>query len=265
MIAAVVAVLALTLPASAVAYAASLPSDNGSPAAEARVDNSDYEAVGATDSTGTADSGEADVADGTEAADDANSEAKGATDSTGTTGEVEADVTGGTNEKDSEADAADGETNPFAAAFETLKSMSTEILCALTFIGSMILAWAYKKGLLPLLRGGLGAISSAVSGIKESAESGENATRELTKAVVERLTEAEEALEKMTEGLDGIGETLDKLKSDEEDRARLKTLIAAQVEMLYDIFMTSSLPQYQKEAVGERIAKMKEALGVNEN
>jgi hypothetical protein len=40
----------------------------------------------------------------------------------------------------------------------------------------------------------------------------------------------------------------------------MKTIMSAQVDMLYNIFMSSSLPQYSKDAVGERISEMKAAL-----
>lgn len=33
-----------------------------------------------------------------------------------------------------------------------------------------------------------------------------------------------------------------------------------QINMLYDIFMTSALPQYEKDAVGERISAMNKIL-----
>ena len=156
------------------------------------------------------------------------------------------------------------EKNPFESAFDTVKTMSAEIFCALTFIGSMILAWAYKKGLLPLLQGGLGAISTAVTKIKEKSEATEGATRELSATVAARLEKTEQALAKVTEGLQGLSDALDRLASDADDKERLKTVLTAQIDMLYDIFMTSALPQYQKDAVGERISKMKEALGKNE-
>ena len=34
----------------------------------------------------------------------------------------------------------------------------------------------------------------------------------------------------------------------------------AQVDMLYEIFMSSSLPQYQKDSVGEKISSMRKSL-----
>ena len=40
--------------------------------------------------------------------------------------------------------------------------------------------------------------------------------------------------------------------------------MSAQIDMLYGIFMTSSLPQYQKDAVSEHIHKMKEVSGLVE-
>ena len=44
-----------------------------------------------------------------------------------------------------------------------------------------------------------------------------------------------------------------------------RVILSAQVDMLYDIFMTSALPQYQKDAVGERIAAMRGALLKNDD
>ena len=50
-----------------------------------------------------------------------------------------------------------------------------------------------------------------------------------------------------------------------ENTEELSVIVGTQIDMLYDIFMTSALPQYQKDAVGERVAKMKEALAGNGN
>ena len=47
------------------------------------------------------------------------------------------------------------------------------------------------------------------------------------------------------------------------EKKQLYLILNAQIEMLYDLFMSSALPQYQKDAVGEKIAKMKEAVREN--
>ena len=45
----------------------------------------------------------------------------------------------------------------------------------------------------------------------------------------------------------------------------MKALMSAQIDMLYDIFMTSSLPQYQKDAVNKRISEMKEVRALDKD
>ena len=42
--------------------------------------------------------------------------------------------------------------------------------------------------------------------------------------------------------------------------AELRLILNSQIELLYEIFMSSSLPTYQKDAVGARFAEMKRAL-----
>jgi hypothetical protein len=38
-----------------------------------------------------------------------------------------------------------------------------------------------------------------------------------------------------------------------------------EIDMLYEIFISSSLPQYSKDAISERVAKMKKILLAGEN
>ena len=171
----------------------------------------------------------------------------------------ENDTQGPTNA--TESDKAD---NPFATAFSAVKGYATEILAALTFIGSLILAYAYKRGLIPLLKSSISAISGTVAKVKESAERGEGKTDELAISVTSRLNDAELILDGITETLSTLESTLDGIKSDKDEVARLKVIMSAQVDMLYAIFISSALPQYQKDEVGRRIAEMREALSCDE-
>ena len=43
-------------------------------------------------------------------------------------------------------------------------------------------------------------------------------------------------------------------------RESLRLILEGQIDMLYAIFMTSALPQYQKDEIGERISRMREEL-----
>ena len=83
-------------------------------------------------------------------------------------------------------------------------------------------------------------------------------TDELLAEFTERLARAEEVLEKFGNAIEEIAEKTEDGKHAAEDRANMKALMVAQIDMLYDIFMTSSLPQYQKDAVNKRIQGMKE-------
>lgn len=159
------------------------------------------------------------------------------------------------------ADKTDG-GNPFAAMFEAVKEYATEIFCSLSLACSLVLAYCYKRGLIPLLTGGLNSLSGVVKSVKESTERGEGETRELAKIVSARLTEAENALDIITASVTDLAARLDELKDDKDEKAELKIILGAQVDMLYSIFMTSALPQYQKDEVGARIAEMRHALGL---
>ena len=171
-------------------------------------------------------------------------------------------VTEGTTESNGEK--KDGTGNPFEALFNTVKAYATEIFCAMTFVGSLILAYAYKCGLIPIIKGGIGALSATVSGIRESAERGEKKTDELGRAVSERLKNAESTLDGISENLSLMATKLDKLEADGDEKRKLRIVMNAEVDMLYSIFMTSALPQYQKDEIGERIAKMREVLADDE-
>ena len=154
--------------------------------------------------------------------------------------------------------------NVFTTIFNQLKSYATEIFCGMTFIGSLILAYAYKKGLIPLIEKTLVSISGAVAKIKERTESGAIATEELGASLSEKLEKSEMIVNSMIDRIGEMNKELAEIKTSELERTdsckELSIIVGTQIDMLYDIFMTSALPQYQKDAVGEKVAKMKETL-----
>ena len=154
--------------------------------------------------------------------------------------------------------------NVFTTIFNQLKSYATEIFCGMTFIGSLILAYAYKKGLIPLIEKTLVSISGAVAKIKERTESGAIATEELGASLSEKLEKSGMIVNSMIDKIGEMNKELAEIKTSELERTdsckELSIIVETQIDMLYDIFMTSALPQYQKDAVGEKVAKMKETL-----
>lgn len=180
--------------------------------------------------------------------------------------EIEADISENPSNA-YEIEDADQNNNPFAEIYEYVSRHADDVFSALAFIGSLVLAFAYKKGLLPALSSALGNLRTSVKSISDTAE--------------KTLLENENAYADFKQNMELIGKGLDTLcisvaeldkrlceseKQADETKA-MKTIMSAQVDMLYNIFMSSSLPQYSKDAVGERISEMKAALAepVNAN
>ena len=165
-------------------------------------------------------------------------------------------------------DLTDGtEENVFDKMYADVSEYATEILCAMTFAGSIILAFAYKKGLLPIVKGSLLSIGNAVSTVKDSVgESAEKGVK-LGESIEKGLENTKTVLDGLVKKISELDTALEERLSDESERAHeaevLRLVLLSQIEMLRDIFMSAALPQYQKDAVGERIAKMKGALEEN--
>ena len=148
----------------------------------------------------------------------------------------------------------------FSSLLEDLKEFLPEILSALSLICSVILMFVYKSGFIPMVKEGVSALSSRVKAIGDEADKmaiGGKETAEAVKAGLDflekRLTDMESSLGALSKSLgdiDGLKE-----RSDKETR-----VLSLEVEMLYELFMSSALPQYVKDRVGEKIAEMRLSL-----
>lgn len=162
---------------------------------------------------------------------------------------------------DGEAVEAETENESFyELVYSALREHSEKILSALAAIGSLLLAFTYRRGLMPTLNGALEKMCEGIGKIKTASE-------EQTKNAALLLSEAEERLENSKNALADITNKLEKLELElseslesKDEREKMKIILLSQTEMLYDIFMSSALPQYQKDMVGERTLKIKEEL-----
>lgn len=145
------------------------------------------------------------------------------------------------------------EVNFFEKLYDAVTDYISEILCVLAFGGSFLIAVLYKKGLLPLLKGALGAINSAVGKIKDATENSAIADTEKTAKITEALDRAQSLIEAQTRSLEDVEKRLDSLSQDKSEREKMKLILECEVELLYDIFMSSALPEYQKDAVAKRL------------
>ena len=148
----------------------------------------------------------------------------------------------------------------FETLFQRAGELLPEILSLITLSASLVLAFAFKKGLVPLLSNTLAKIGDSVTHIKEKGDENGKIIDTFGKKVSCRIEMLESLISDLSEKLNELAVSLDEAERRAGDREKLTTLINGQIDMLYDVFMSSSLPHYQKEAVGARIAEMREAI-----
>lgn len=150
--------------------------------------------------------------------------------------------------------------NIFELIFCEVKAYLSEILCGLTFISSIIIALAYKKGLVPIVEGSLGAISKAVTKIKEKNEESDKVARNNYDTLATRVSEYEKSIAALDERVGELALSLEPFSEELKNNKLIEQLIVSQTTMLHDVFMASSLPSYQKDRVEAHFKKMLEEL-----
>ena len=111
----------------------------------------------------------------------------------------------------------------------------------------------YKSGLLPLLRDAITKLKGSIDGVKAEGEAREQVN-------VQRLAEISGAVERIENQLLQIDDERVDYNKMRRERESLGRILEGQIDMLYAIFMSSALPQYQKDEIGERISDMREEL-----
>ena len=142
------------------------------------------------------------------------------------------------------------------------------LLSATGVILSLLLAFLYKSGLLPLLTKGLSAISA---GTDKAAEITSEFTRKATEAITamesntsSALSHAEktEAVVKGTEAL--LSALKDALEEAKAERERIALVLTEETALFYELLNSVKLPEVQKEVIRERYYKY-QALLASEN
>lgn len=149
----------------------------------------------------------------------------------------------------------------FGALYEKVCAHATEIFSALSFLGACLVAFGYKRGMLPLMKGGIHAASDAIRQIQSGADTALKKSGEICEKVKNDLQYFAERTKILEEALAKMEQTLCRVESTEDERAGMRLLMEGQVDLLGEIFLSSSLPQYEKERIGERIRLMKAQIG----
>ena len=154
------------------------------------------------------------------------------------------------------------ESNVFVDVYNLIIDNSDKIFALLAFSGSALVGFTYKKGLLPLLKSTFSSLTGSVSSIKERSTELAEHTNENLNELCEKMNYVLKRNEETDKSVECISERLTDLCEVTEQYRKTHVVLASQIDMLYAIFMSSALPQYQKEEVSERIKQMKGELAI---
>lgn len=152
------------------------------------------------------------------------------------------------------------EENVFAEIYAVIKANADKIFSALAFIGTLIVGAMYKSGLLPLLSDALGKFKGTLEGIKSENERYESLTGAKLSEMGVSIKNIEKSVEDTGSQIARIESELSVYEKALAERESMKIILSGQIDMLYSIFMASSLPQFEKEEIGNKIARMREEL-----
>ena len=166
---------------------------------------------------------------------------------------------GKNNAENSEEDKGSSQ-NIFEDIYKLLELNADKIFSVLAFVGTIVVSVGYKSGLLPLLRDALSKLKGAIDGVKADGEISKALTESKMSEMSEKIAEINSAIEKNNGELKRIEWQFENYEQLMAERESMRLILQGQIDMLYAIFMSSALPQYQKEEIGTKIQEMREEL-----
>ena len=163
------------------------------------------------------------------------------------------------------AESEQKEENTFQEIYGIFSRNSDKIFSLLAFSVSLILVFIYKRGLIPIVNTALSAIRKNTEGLEAVSKESLVSTEKSIELLTERFISVMNTVESLSGSVESLNESFDYIKDEKNDVNTLRTVMLSQVDLLYEIFMNSALPQYSKEVLGEKIANMKKQIRVGED
>ena len=110
------------------------------------------------------------------------------------------------------------------------------------------------------MRDALSKLKGSIDLAKEESDKNNLITESKIDDINTAINEIRDGLTKSNEELSRINWQFESYSELLLEREKLKCILKGQMDMLYAIFMSSSLPQYQKDEIGEKIAGLREEL-----
>ena len=111
-----------------------------------------------------------------------------------------------------------------------------------------------------MLRTALSNVSKALTSVSDKTDGALLPIKEHVAGIEGALEDTATVMEKVSASLEKVEDELQAVKESRGERETYKTIMLSQIDMLYDIFMSSALPQYKKDEIGEKIGAMKAEL-----
>lgn len=159
-----------------------------------------------------------------------------------------------------DTNAEDVSPNIFETVYREAARHADKILSLLAFITSLAVALGYKKTLMPVIKVALSKLSSSVIKSAEDTEKRCEEAEMRLRETRESFEEAKAIFKSLSDRFDALCLKLDEANKIKKTNGDIKILMNSQIDMLYEVFISSSLPIYQKEAVGARISEMKRII-----
>ena len=145
---------------------------------------------------------------------------------------------------------------------------SGEIFSALSLVGTLVLAWFWRRGLLPSVRGGLSSLANGVERLTDGAKAASESQSKLLNDFFVRVEPILGDLERARElflALEEKTAELERRESDAEgEREKLLTLNRASLEMLKEVFTAARLPVTSKEELAAIYRRALDSLSESE-
>lgn len=161
---------------------------------------------------------------------------------------------------DSSEDSSIADVNIFTELYNGAVANMDKILSLLAFIASLFVGIIYKKRLIPTLSVGINNIGESINSFKENVFCEEEEKSRSLASMREELSTLEGSTRIVSEKLEAVLKSLEELLPKRAAEERTRIIMSAQVDLLYDVFMSSALPEYMKDEVGRRITEMREEL-----
>ena len=168
------------------------------------------------------------------------------------------------NAKPTEDVSTEETENTFSEIYNLVLENVDKVFSALAFVSSLLLVFAYKKGLIPIINTGLSAIKKSADKFEGSSLESILKTEESLGFLTDKFASCINTVESISKSVEELGERLELMEDEKNNRETMKTVMLSQIDMLYEIFMNSALPQYSKDALGEKVAEMKKSIRIGE-